>query len=93
MAKLSHTDEAGKARMVDVGQKDITSRRAAAEAFARSEEKWLAVAANTPMFVCIVDREGRIEYLNRTKSDVPTNRVLGSSIFEFMSRDQHARLP
>lgn len=30
MAKLTHTDEGGRARMVDVGDKDVTGRRAVA---------------------------------------------------------------
>ena len=41
MAKLSHTDEAGKARMVDVGQKKITSRRAVASARVRMSRETL----------------------------------------------------
>ena len=41
MAKLSHTDEKGKARMVDVEQKNITSRRAAASARVRMSPETL----------------------------------------------------
>lgn len=48
MAKLSHTDEAGKARMVDVGRKEVTSRRAAASARVRmSAETLEAIRKNT----------------------------------------------
>jgi cyclic pyranopterin phosphate synthase len=32
MSKLTHIDESGEARMVDVGDKDVTSRRAVAQA-------------------------------------------------------------
>ena len=41
MAKLSHTDETGRARMVDVGQKDITPRRAVASARVRMSRETL----------------------------------------------------
>ena len=41
MAKLSHTDETGKARMVDVGQKDVTQRRAVASARVRMSPETL----------------------------------------------------
>ena len=41
MAKLSHTDETGKARMVDVGQKDVTKRRAVASARVRMSPETL----------------------------------------------------
>ncbi len=36
MAKLSHVDRAGKARMVDIGAKAVTRREAAASAFVKA---------------------------------------------------------
>ena len=46
MADLSHLDESGAARMVDVGGKDVTQRRAVARALVRmSPETSAAVAA------------------------------------------------
>lgn len=48
MAKLSHTDETGRARMVDVGQKDATPRRAVASARVRMSPETLgAIRQNT----------------------------------------------
>jgi cyclic pyranopterin phosphate synthase len=48
VAKLSHTDEKGKARMVDVGKKAVTPRRAAASVRVRmSPEALAAVRENT----------------------------------------------
>ena len=45
--KLSHVDEAGRARMVDVGAKRTTARRATAEgAIAMSREAFALVKAN-----------------------------------------------
>jgi cyclic pyranopterin phosphate synthase len=45
---LTHVDAAGRARMVDVGEKAVTSRRAAAEARVRiSPELHAKIAANT----------------------------------------------
>jgi cyclic pyranopterin monophosphate synthase len=45
--KLSHVDEAGRARMVDVGAKRATARRATAEgAIAMSREAFALVRAN-----------------------------------------------
>ncbi len=47
MTKLSHTDETGKARMVDVGEKDVTLRRATASARVRmSPETIRAIKEN-----------------------------------------------
>lgn len=44
-ARLSHVDEAGIARMVDVGEKDITARRAVAEAFVTMRPETIAAIA------------------------------------------------
>lgn len=47
MSVLTHVDEAGSARMVDVGEKPVTARRAVASALLRARpETVAAVAAN-----------------------------------------------
>lgn len=43
MTKLTHLDEAGRARMVDVGAKDVTSRTAVAEGFIAMKPETLAL--------------------------------------------------
>jgi len=43
MAKLSHVDDKGKARMVDVGDKPVTRREAAASAFIKLGPETLAL--------------------------------------------------
>ena len=43
MSKLSHIDERGEARMVDVSEKAVTSRTAIAEGFVRMEADTLAL--------------------------------------------------
>lgn len=44
MSKLTHLDEAGRARMVDVSDKPITAREAVAEGFVRMSPATLALA-------------------------------------------------
>ena len=41
--RLTHLDESGRARMVDVGDKDVTSRRASARGEVRMSEETLAL--------------------------------------------------
>ena len=50
MARLTHTDAEGRARMVDVGSKDVTDRRAVARAVVRMavETAELVKAGNAP---------------------------------------------
>lgn len=43
MSKLSHTDESGAAHMVDVGEKDVTSRLAVAESFITMRSETAAI--------------------------------------------------
>lgn len=43
MSKLSHIDDKGKARMVDVSDKAVTDRRAVAEGFIRMQPETLAL--------------------------------------------------
>lgn len=44
MSKLTHIDESGRARMVDVSDKAVTSREAVAEGFVRMRPDTLALA-------------------------------------------------
>ncbi len=44
MTEFTHLDESGDARMVDVAAKDITDRRAVAEAFVRVSAEVVCVA-------------------------------------------------
>ncbi|HEX3700448.1 MAG TPA: cyclic pyranopterin monophosphate synthase MoaC [Phenylobacterium sp.] len=44
MGKLSHIDETGRARMVDVSEKAVTAREAVAEGFVRMTPETLALA-------------------------------------------------
>ena len=43
MTRLSHVDDAGRARMVDIGDKDVTARRATASAELRCASETLAI--------------------------------------------------
>ena len=42
MAEFTHFDDSGASRMVDVGKKDVTSRRACAEGYIRMDPRTLA---------------------------------------------------
>ena len=44
MSKLTHLDESGRARMVDVSEKAVTTREAVAEGFVRMAPETLALA-------------------------------------------------
>ena len=61
MTSFSHLDEQGAARMVDVGEKPSTARRAVARATALAvvPEDVEKVAAGDPVEVLVLERRGR----------------------------------
>ena len=42
------------------------------EELRQREEQWRSIVVNTPLFVCLVDRAGTIQYLNRTVPCIAT---------------------
>ena len=46
MSRLTHMDETGRARMVDVSDKTVTAREAVAEGFVRMSPQTLALAVS-----------------------------------------------
>lgn len=63
---------------------DITGRRRAEAALQDSEERWKAVVTQAPDFIFILDREGRIFYINRTTSSFTSEEVIGASTLDFL---------
>ena len=51
MKPLSHLDEAGRARMVDVAGKQVTDRRAVARALVRMSPQTYATDIHTPLLI------------------------------------------
>jgi cyclic pyranopterin phosphate synthase len=71
---LSHVDDTGAARMVDVGGKDVTEREAAAEAFVEMSPSTLAMIAEGTMpkgDVLAVARFAGITSAKRTSDLIP----------------------
>jgi PAS domain S-box-containing protein len=50
----------------------------------RSEAQWRSVVVNTPLFVCLVDRAGTIQYLNRTVPGITMEDAIGKSTYDFV---------
>ena len=53
----------------------------------RREAQWRSIVANTPVFVCLVDRAGTIQYLNRTVPGIAMEDAIGRSTYDFMEPD------
>ncbi len=77
MTKLSHFDDSGDARMVDVGAKHSTRRTARAHAFVRMSEEVLAALPNNPKGDPLaVARIAGIQAAKRTAELIPLCHTL-----------------
>jgi PAS domain S-box-containing protein len=68
---------------------DITERKQAEEELRRSEARWRVLAQNLPDFVVIVGRDGRILFVNRALPEFDTDKVLATSLYDYI--DEGAR--
>jgi two-component system, cell cycle sensor histidine kinase and response regulator CckA len=71
---------------------DIRERKRAEEALRASEENWRTLAANVPDFICLLDRQGTIQFMNRILPGYEYAKVIGSSGYEYIAPEFHAQL-
>ena len=79
MSKLTHIDETGRAHMVDVSDKAVTSREASAEGFVRMDAATLALALSGDAKKGDVRATAEIDSIARTAglSPAEVRRALG----------------
>jgi len=63
---------------------DVTAVEEANGRLAESEARLRSVLATTPDLIHLVDREGRIQFANRTGTGRPLEEVLGRPIYDFL---------
>lgn len=64
-------------------------REYAEEQLRESEERWRSLAKNTPNNVSIIDRDGVIQYINRTMPELEMDDVVGRKAYDFVEPDYH----
>jgi len=69
--------------------RDITERKKAEQLLKGSEEKWRSLVKNAPNIIVIVDRNGTIQFINRTVIDTTPEEVVGRSIYDFIDPKHH----
>ena len=68
---------------------DVTEQKKSAEASLESEEKWRSLVENAPNIIVITDCAGTIQFINRTASGYQDDRVIGSTLFDYIPADHH----
>ena len=64
--------------------RDVTERVRAEEARRESESRWRSLVDNAPNFITIVNRDGMVEFINRTVSGTTVEKVVGSNVYSFV---------
>ncbi|MBW2581654.1 MAG: PAS domain S-box protein, partial [Deltaproteobacteria bacterium] len=82
-------DEKGNFTSLVGFQEDITDYRWVREQLKESEEKWRSLVENAPSVFLIVDRDGIIQYMNHTVSDIEVEKVVGTSAYDYTLPEYH----
>jgi PAS domain S-box-containing protein len=69
--------------------KDITERKKAEESLRKSEDRWRSLIENAPNVILIVDRDGKIQFINRTVIDASQEEMIGKSIYNYIDHKHH----
>jgi PAS domain S-box-containing protein len=82
-------DSAGRMLWYEGTVEDITERKLAEEALRESEEKWRTLAANVPDVICLLARDGTIQFINRILPGYEYDCVIGSTTYDYLSPESH----
>jgi PAS domain S-box-containing protein len=63
---------------------DTTTQKQAEEALLENEAKWRSILENAPGIIVTADRDGTVTFVSRTVSGVSPERVVGTSVFEYV---------
>ncbi|TAK65487.1 MAG: PAS domain S-box protein, partial [Bacteroidetes bacterium] len=64
---------------------DVTNQKRAEEALRESEAKWRTLMENSPGLVHMIDRDGKILYINRATVGFDRDKVIGSTIYDYVT--------
>jgi PAS domain S-box-containing protein len=72
--------------------RDVTEARHTADALKASEEKWRGLVEHAPDYVLVVDREARIQFINRVGPEFKIEDVLGACAYDFCPPEDRPRI-
>ncbi len=79
-------------RLLGAVVRDITEQRAAVNALHESEERWRSLVEYAPDMIFMIDREGRILFVNYTVAGFDVEETVGRTLYEFALPAYHETL-
>lgn len=70
-------------------EKEAAEREVVLETLVESDKKWHSLLQDAPSIVTIVDRKGRVQYINRAFSCIGVEDAIGSSHYDFAPPKYH----
>jgi PAS domain S-box-containing protein len=76
-------------RIIQCNIRDVTGRKKAEDALREAEEKWRSLVNNAPNIIMLVDRDRKIQFINRAVSGIATEDIIGKSIYDYIQPEYH----
>ncbi len=73
-------------------EQEISDRERTENALRESEERWRSLVKNAPDFICTCDRDGKLLFINRTLPAFSVERVLGTSVYDYIPSEHQDTL-
>lgn len=72
--------------------RDITEQKRAQAELRKSEQLWRTVVKNVPDIIVMLDRQGVIQFINRVLPGFSSDKVIGTSVFEYQPEHIHEQV-
>ena len=82
-------DANGKPDKIVGTMRDISNRNHAEIVLKETEAKLRALLNNSPDSIFVIDKDEKIEFINKIPADYNINEAIGKSVYEFIPKDQH----
>jgi PAS domain S-box-containing protein len=71
-------------------EKEALERKETEQALQESEEKWRSLAETAPCVILMVQRDGTIQFLNRTIGNYTPENTIGTKVWDYVPPDHHS---